>query len=154
MREITLPGTKDGQDFVYTRKALYYETDQMGIIHHSNYIRWFEEARLAYLEARGCSYGEMEKRKIIIPVIHASCSYKRSVHYGDTVDICLHLTRFNGVKFFVAYRVLDHETGELMAEGETGHCFLNEAMRPFRLKKEAPDIYAFFKACLEEADHD
>ncbi len=151
MREIKLPDSSINGEYVFTRKALYYETDQMGIIHHSNYIRWFEEARLAYLEEKGCSYKELEARKIIIPVISAECRYKKSVHYGDTVDICLHLTGFNGVKFSVAYRVLDHETGELMAEGETGHCFLNEKMQPFRLKKEAPDVYDFFKTCLEES---
>lgn len=151
MREIKFPGYSVPQEFVYTRKALYYETDQMGIIHHSNYIRWFEEARLAWLEEKGFSYAEIEARKIIIPVISAECRYKKMVHYNDTVDICLKITSFTGVKFGVAYRVLNHETGELMAEGETGHCFLNENMQPFRLKKEAPDIYEFFKTCLEES---
>lgn len=151
MREIKLTNNPANQEFVYTRKALYYETDQMGIIHHSNYIRWFEEARLAYLKERGLGYREIEERKIMIPVIRASCQYKKAVHFDDVVDICLKMTAFNGVKFTVAYRVLDHEMGELMAEGETGHCFLNERMQPFRLKKEAPDVYDFFSQCLEDA---
>lgn len=153
MREIKLTDINYtvNPEFIYIRKALYYETDQMGIIHHSNYIRWFEEARLAYLEERGLSYRKLEEQKILIPVISASCKYKRAVHYDDTVEICLRMTAFNGVKFSVAYRVLNHETGELMAEGETEHCFLNEKMQPFRLKKEAPEVYEFFASCLEDA---
>lgn len=140
-------------EFVYTRRANYYETDQMGVIHHSNYIRWFEEARLAYFSQAGMSYRELEERKIIIPVIAASCRYKQSVHYDDVVDIHLRMTAFSGVKFSVSYRVLDHATGMLMAEGETEHCFLNERMQPFRMKKEAPDVYAFFASCMEASDN-
>lgn len=46
--------------FTFERKANYYETDQMGIVHHSNYIRWFEEARLEMLRAMGLPYKKME----------------------------------------------------------------------------------------------
>lgn len=46
--------------FFYTHKAQYYETDQMGIVHHSNYIRWFEEARVDFFEKIGCSYKDIE----------------------------------------------------------------------------------------------
>ena len=52
----------------YIRKVQYYETDRMGIVHHSNYIRWFEEARIFYMEKMGYSYSEMEKTGIMIPV--------------------------------------------------------------------------------------
>jgi hypothetical protein len=51
----------------YLRSPHYYETDQMGIVHHSNYIRWFEEARVQLLNYLGCSYKEIEEAGIIIP---------------------------------------------------------------------------------------
>ena len=54
--------------FTFERKANYYETDQMGIVHHSNYIRWFEEARLEMLRAMGLPYKKMEDNGILIPV--------------------------------------------------------------------------------------
>lgn len=51
----------------YERTAHYYETDRMGIIHHSNYIRWFEETRIHYLDKAGYPYSEMEKDGVMIP---------------------------------------------------------------------------------------
>ena len=60
---------------VYEHKTQYYETDQMGIIHHSNYIRWFEEARMDMMEQMGMGYAEMEKRGIISPVLSVHSEY-------------------------------------------------------------------------------
>ena len=47
---------------VYRRKAQYHETDQMGIIHHSNYVKWMEEARIDFMKELGFGYGEVELR--------------------------------------------------------------------------------------------
>ena len=71
----------------YTHKAQYYETDQMGIIHHSNYIRWFEEARVGFLDSIGCPYSYMEEQGIVSPVLEVSCQYHSMVHFSDLVDI-------------------------------------------------------------------
>ena len=68
----------------YEHKAHYYETDQMGIIHHSNYIRWFEEARTNLLDSVGFGYDQMEKSGIIIPVLAIQCEYKSMVYYNQT----------------------------------------------------------------------
>lgn len=61
---------------IYRRRAQYHETDQMGIIHHSNYIKWMEEARIAFMGEMGFGYGEVEKRGIVSPVAGVSVSYK------------------------------------------------------------------------------
>lgn len=61
------------QTFAYVHKVQYYETDAMQIVHHSNYIRWMEEARLEHLGRVGLAYDKMEARGIIIPVLSASC---------------------------------------------------------------------------------
>ena len=53
---------------VYRRKAQYHETDQMGIIHHSNYVKWMEEARIDFMKEMGFGYGEVENRGIVSPV--------------------------------------------------------------------------------------
>ena len=74
---------------MYTHKVHYYETDRMAIVHHSNYIRWFEEARLHQLEQWGMDYSSMEEQGILIPVVDVSCKYHHSVRYGDTqADPC------------------------------------------------------------------
>lgn len=143
MKEIIIDD-KDSRDFmesVYSRRAQYYETDQMGIVHHSNYIRWFEEARLYFLEEIGIPYEGIEAMGIMIPVLSASCQYKTMVRYNDAVDIFTKVTRFNGVKLFLSYRVTDHESGELRCLGETSHCFLNKEYKPLRMKHSYPEFY-------------
>lgn len=133
----------------YAHKVQYYETDAMAIVHHSNYIRWFEEARLDYLEKVGLPYDEIERRGIMIPVLEASCRYRQSVKFGETVWIDTKITSFNGLKFSVSYQVYGVDREILHAEGTTEHCFLNAEFRPVRLKKVAPDIYDKFSACVE-----
>ena len=59
----------------YTHKVQYYETDQMGIVHHSNYIRWFEEARTDFMEQLGMGYAEMEKQGVVGMVLGLAYYY-------------------------------------------------------------------------------
>ena len=72
----------------------YYETDRMGIVHHSNYIRWFEEARLDWMKQIGWDYKSIEDDNIIIPVLSVAAEYKNNVqiwrcgcHYRKTGGI-------------------------------------------------------------------
>lgn len=146
MKEIIIENT-DGNtlyESCYERRAQYYETDQMGIIHHSNYIRWFEEARLHFMDEIGLSYAKIEEMGILIPVLSVDCQYKTMVHYNDIVDIYTRIIKFNGVKMTIAYRVVDHVTGEIRCTGETSHAFLNREYRLVRLKREYPDLYELF----------
>lgn len=131
-------------NWYYERKVAYYETDGMGIVHHSNYIRWLEEARLCAMESLNISYAEMERTGILIPVLTASCEYRVSFRYGDTFRVKLRPVTFNGIKMSLAYEVVDPEN-VLHATGETSHCFLNKEMRPVSLKKTCPDIYQILK---------
>lgn len=133
----------------YEHQTQYYETDQMGIIHHSNYIRWFESARIYYMKQIGVDYAEMEKKGIISPVLEVNCVYKSMVHFGDTVEIVPRLEKYNGVKLEMSYRVVDKETGELRATGSSKHCFLNWEGRPLSLKKETPAFDDAFRKAME-----
>lgn len=122
-------------------KAQYYETDQMGIVHHSNYIRWFEEARVDFLDAIGYSYKKLESEGIISPVIEINCKYKSMVHFGDEVIITPSIKEFNGVKLTISYEIKDACTGELRSFGTSSHCFLGKDGLPVKLKKNYPDFY-------------
>ncbi len=135
-------------DLVYQHKVQYYETDQMKVVHHSNYIRWFEESRTDFLEKSGFSYAWMEEQGIIIPVLSVSAEYKMMVHYGEEVLIFPTVTEFNGVKMALSYQVIKAMTGELATTGKSSHCFLDRAYRPLRLKKEFPQVYEMFMSCL------
>ena len=124
----------------YLHKTQYYETDQMGVVHHSNYIRWFEEARTDLLERAGLGYDKMEERGIIVPVLAASCEYKSSVRYGETVAIIPNVDVYTGLRLTLTYRVVDASTGELRSTGETRHAFLDRDFRPSPLKRNHPDV--------------
>lgn len=132
----------------FLRKAQYYETDKMGIIHHSNYIRWFEEARLDFLEQAGFPYEKMEEIGIQIPVMSAACTYHNAVRFNDAVCIKMQINEFNGFRFKVTYTVTDVKTGELRATGETGHFFVDSQLKPVRTKRTHPDIYEVFADAL------
>lgn len=121
----------------YIRQAKYYETDQMGIIHHSNYIRWMEEARIDVLDQLGYPYRRFEEMGYMSPVLHAECDYKKSVRFGDEVKIIVSLQDFGKVKFTLRYDMYNMtEGGVLSASGTTTRCFLKKDGRPVMMNKE------------------
>lgn len=132
----------------YEHKAQYYETDQMGIIHHSNYIRWFEEARTSLLDEVGFGYDQMEKEGIIVPVLAISCDYTSMVRYNQTVLILPKVETFNGIRMTISYQITDKATGELKAAGKSNHCFLDKDYRPISLKKANKKIYDLFEELI------
>ena len=134
----------------YKHKVQYYETDQMKIVHHSNYIRWFEEARIDMMEQMGMPYDEMEARKIISPVLAVEAEYLRMVHFGDTVLISVKVKEYNGIKLTIGYEVMDEKTGMIHCRGLTRHCFLNEKGRPISLKRDFPDYHEIFLQNMEQ----
>lgn len=135
----------------YERTAFYYETDQMGIIHHSNYIRWLEEARIDFMAKRGLSYDELERSGILIPVLGVSCDYRSSVVYNEAVIITVKVTSFTGIKFTAAYEITGKEDGRRKASASSKHCFVDRNWNPVKLKKMYPKIYEIFENALGEA---
>ena len=119
----------DGNFVVYKRRNNYYETDQMGIIHHSNYIRFFEEARLYMMKEFGLDYAGLEEMGIIIPVMSVDCKYIKPLHYDEQIDIYTKITKFDGIKMDVEYEI--YSDGELCTTGKSGHCFLDKLLKPF-----------------------
>ena len=125
----------------YERNVYYYETDRMGIVHHSNYIRWFEEARDDFMIQIGCPYKDLEDEGIMIPVLSVSSTYKKAFGYGDVFEVTIIPRAFNGIKFLMEYEVRNKENDEIYAIGQSTHCFLNTNMRPMLLKKKKPELY-------------
>ena len=124
----------------YEHHAKYYETDQMGIIHHSNYVKWMEEARLDLMDQIGLNYKQMEEMEIISPVLSISVDYHSMVRFDDTVIIQTKLVKYNGIKMEVEYVMTDKATGELRTTARSSHCFLNRSGKPISLKRSYPEI--------------
>lgn len=134
----------------YELKAQYYETDQMGIVHHSNYIRWFESARIDCMEQMGVSYRKMEEDGIVSPVLSVSCNYRRMTHFGDCVTVAVSIKSYNSIRLVLFYEVRDQKSGALLADGETSQCFLDKEGKFLSLKKAAPDVDAALKAHMKQ----
>ena len=125
----------------YERFAQYYETDQMGIIHHSNYIRWMEEARVHVMDEIGFGYYKMENMGIYCPVLAVSAEYKRMVRFNERVVIECRAGEYTGLKLTLLYRVIKKADGELCALGETSHGFLDGEGNIISLKRNYPEIH-------------
>ena len=136
--------------YSYKHKVQYYETDQMGIVHHSNYIRWFEEARIDFTEKMGMGYHEMEAAGILSPVLSVEASYLRMVYFGDTVTIHTSIKEYNGIKLTVGYEVISDKTSMVHCRGTSKHCFINKEGKPLSLKRECPEFHQMFMQGLED----
>lgn len=133
----------------YTHKVQYYETDKMGVTHHSNYIRWMEEARTDYMEQMGYSYQKLETLGVMSPVVGIECSYKASTTYADIITVKVEIEELTGVKLKVKY-TMTKEDGTLAFEGISTHCFLGEGGKIVRLKNEVPELYEAFKNSMDK----
>ncbi len=133
----------------YPRTPHYYETDQMKIVHHSNYIRWFEEARIFYLDSIGMRFADQEARGIVCPVITVDANYKKMVRFGDSVEVITRLTLYDGVRYGFSYAVRNTETDEICCTGTSTHCFLNEKGMILRVKRQYPEMHEILMRCLE-----
>ncbi|MGN0745846.1 MAG: acyl-CoA thioesterase [Aristaeellaceae bacterium] len=131
----------------YVHQVQYYETDRMGITHHSNYIRWMEEARVDFLRQIGWGYDRLEDMGIVSPVTAASCRYLASTTFADRVSITLTVESFNGVTLCLGY-TMEKGDGAQVCTGHTEHCFLNREGRFLRLKREFPDFYQALTSLL------
>ena len=135
--------------YIFERKINYYETDKMGIVHHSNYIRFFEEARCSLLEEFNLPYDLMEEKGIMSPVLGISCQYKQHVTFGDIIEIRAYIKEFTGVKFTVGYEIYNKRNNNLCVSGESNHCFTDYNLKPLNIKKHHNDVYEKFINLIE-----
>lgn len=131
--------------YVYERKINYYETDRMGIVHHSNYIRYMEEARCGWMEVLGVPMTLLEARGFTIPTLEVNCRYLRAVTSGDVILVAPTISAYNGVRMTVSYVITEKETGQTVAEAFSKHCFTTRDLHPVSMKKKDPEIHAIME---------
>jgi acyl-CoA thioester hydrolase len=119
-------------------RVRYAETDQMGVVYHSNYFVWFEVGRVELMRRLGLSYREMERDDgCFIAVVDARCRYKAPARYDDEVIVRTHLKNVRGSLVHFTYELLRAQDSALLAEGETTHIVTDAQMK----KKEIPERY-------------
>ena len=99
--------------YTYYRKAQYHETDQMGIIHHSNYVKWMEEARIGYMDQMGFAYKKVEEMEVISPVVEISVTYKKQVFFDDDIQIRVSIRKYNGISLEFNYEFFNTTRNEI-----------------------------------------
>ncbi len=135
--------------FKYERKINYYETDKMGIVHHSNYIRFLEEARSRWLEDLNLPMEKLESEGYTIPTLEVNCKYKYHVTSGDIIIIEPYITEYNGIRMTVKYNVTEANTKNKVVEAYTKHCFTDINLKPINMKKKNIEVYNIFKQLIE-----
>lgn len=122
----------------YTTKQIivrYHETDQMHFVHHSNYLKYFELARLEWLSDLQISYAEMESRGILMPVVNASVKYIKPLVFGDNFSVTVILKKEPKATLEFDYKILN-QNKELISTGNTLLAFLSSDTKlPIRCPK-------------------
>ena len=119
-------------------RVRYAETDQMGVVYHSNYIVWFEVGRVEMLRELGFHYREMEKQDgTHIAVVEVRCRFKSPALYDDLITIRTRLLNVRESLLHFGYEVVRSSDGTLLAEGETIHLVVDGEFKRIRL----PDKY-------------
>lgn len=119
----------------------YAETDQMGIVHHSNYPIWFEAGRTEYIKKVGMTYSDIEKSGLLLPVIELKCTYRGSARYEDEIIIRTEIKKMSGVRLVFGYEAVKKSNSEVITIGETTHVWTDTNLKPVNLKKFNPEIY-------------
>lgn len=144
----------ENKTYDYIRRVNYYETDKMGITHHSNYIRWMEEARTAFLNHYGCGYAKFEEYGVVSPVLSVNCRYKQTTTFEDKIRITVAVKQYSGVKLKFSYTMVNIQTESVVLVGESEHCFLNRNHIPVVVKKRFPEFDTVLKSLMESDIYD
>jgi len=121
-------------------RVWYKHTDQMGVVHHSNYICYYEEARSAFMRKLGVSYADMETRGVVMPILHIESDYRRPAYYDDELTVRIIVEDIPKARFIASYEVFN-SSGELLNTGSTTLGFLHkETMRPCRAPQWFVDL--------------
>ncbi len=135
----------------YRHTVQYYETDRMGITHHSNYVRWMEEARIDFMNQLGWNYERFEAEGVVSPVTSVECRYKSSTTFPETISIQVSVESMRGVRLRLNYR-MTNEAGKTVCEAASEHCFIAQDGRILRMERAYPEFYRALTELAENAE--
>lgn len=124
----------------YEHHTRYYETDLLGIIHQTNYVKWLEDARMDIMDQMGLGINQMEQMQMICPLVSQSIEYISMVHFDETIVIQAKIKKYDGHQMDLEYRIYDKESGALRAKAKSSHCFMNRSGMPISLGRIYPEL--------------
>jgi len=123
----------------------YAETDQMGVVYHTNYLVWMEIGRTAFIEGLGFNYVELEKAGYLSPVLDIQATYKTPVRYGEKATINTWVEEYDGIRTIYGYEILK-ENGEVAVTGMTKHvCVKKDSFRPVSFRRTFPNWHEAYE---------
>ena len=118
----------------------YHHTDQMGVVHHSNYVKFFEVARTEWLRASGLTYAEMERRGVMMPIVDVAVKYRNPAIYDELISVTAFVDEAPKARMVFRYEVRG-EDGREIASGSTTLGFIDrETRRPMRAPQWLLDV--------------
>jgi|SRR5690625_3741642 len=139
----------------------YQDTDQMGVVHHANYVGWFEIGRTEMMRNAGIAYSEMEKLGLLLPVVNIDIQYRRPARYDEKVSIFTNIISFSAVRLEFEYevRLLEEDLsstnsdskqamepyGKFLTKGNTKHMWVDRDWKPTRIDKAAPEVFSLLQ---------
>jgi acyl-CoA thioester hydrolase len=119
----------------------FCETDLMGIVHHANYLQYFEAGRVAWLKARGVSYEAWVSAGMHLPVVDARVHYRRAARFDETLRVDTWVASLGRASVRFDYRIeRSAAPGEAICEGSTRLACVDAALRPRRLPPEVETL--------------
>ena len=114
--------------FEHKLRVEYHHTDQMGIVHHSNYIKFFEAARTEWLRAAGLTYAEMERRGVMMPIVDVHVKYRQPAYYDEVLSVRVFVDELPMARMTFRYEIRG-EDGRDVASGTTTLGFIDSVTR-------------------------
>ena len=133
----------------------YAETDQMGIVHHSNYAIWFEAGRTDFFKTIGISNTIIESKGVLLPLYEMNIKFIFPAKYEDEIVVITKLKSLFRSRIVLSYEVRNVVSNKLLATGETMHAWTNKMLKPINAQKVVPEVFATlysYKNKIEEND--
>jgi acyl-CoA thioester hydrolase len=129
--------------YEHHHRVRYRECDPMGVVYHTHYLDYFEEARTEAMRDLGLAYRRLEDNGIIMPVVNVTINYKGPAHYDDLLVVEAHFEEMPTARVPIDYTVHRRDESDVLATGHTDLCFMDaERRRPIRVPESVQDVFA------------
>jgi acyl-CoA thioester hydrolase len=127
----------------------YNETDKMGIVHHSQYVNYFEIARTDFVRQAGISYRRIEEEGLMMPVLGINVQYHTPALYDDTILVETSIKAYDSIKMMFDYKIYRETDRKLLVEGSSSHCWTDLSLRPVSIRRKNKELHALIMGVMD-----
>lgn len=132
----------------YKRRVQYHETDRMGIMHNSNYYRWFEEARIDYMDQTKYPLKVIEEMGIFLPVAESSAEFLSPAEFAEDFYVVSEMVHFTGYKMTINFKIINANSRSVCTTGRIKYGVISKDGKPILLQRQFPEVYEDWQAVL------